>query len=133
MSTVAELITQTVQVIVSNNRLKQFLVSDELSDYVDKNPSDDFSNFFTKKSFQKNLELEDIIEVSDATMTWDKSDPQTTLQNINLSASKASLIAIVGKVGSGKSSFLLSLLGNCLHMKSDMHGGRGVQIGILRL
>lgn len=39
MSTVAELITQTVQVMVSNQRLKDFLLADELDDYVETTPS----------------------------------------------------------------------------------------------
>lgn len=41
MSTVAELISQTVQVIVSNRRLQSFLTADELDDYVEKKPLDE--------------------------------------------------------------------------------------------
>ena len=35
-----------------------------------------------------------------------------TLQNINLDVKKGSLVAVVGMVGSGKSSLLSALLGN---------------------
>ena len=46
MSTVAELISQTVQVHVSNGRLIDFFISDELDDYVEKEPTDDRKFWF---------------------------------------------------------------------------------------
>lgn len=100
--------------VVSNRRLKDFLVSDELSEYVEKNPPAEGLRTLFTYSRPILLELEDVIDVSEATMTWDRNEPRSTLQNINLTAPKGSLIAIVGKVGSGKSSFLLSLLGKTI-------------------
>lgn len=114
MGTVAELIAQTVQVVVSNRRLKQFLVSEELDDYVSKGP-------FAPKEPLKSLEtiFECEIEVRDASMTWDrKSDP--SLHDINLQAMKGDLIAIVGKVGSGKTSLLMSLLGEMEKLRGEV-------------
>ncbi|KAH7720742.1 ATP-binding cassettesub-family C (CFTR/MRP)member 1 [Aphelenchoides avenae] len=97
MSTVAELISQTVQVLVSNRRLKEFLVADELEGYVEKQPLDPRSD--------------DAVDVRDASLTWDRTEPVPTLKDINISATRGSLIAVVGKVGAGKSSLLTSFLG----------------------
>lgn len=102
MRSVAELISQTVQVYVSNNRLKDFLVAEELEQY-------------TKQSFHSSPVnygySEDVIDVRDASFTWDKEEPTPSLNNINLSVTRGQLIAVVGRVGSGKSSLLSSLLG----------------------
>lgn len=106
MSTVAELITQTVQVFVSNKRLKEFLVTDELENYV----TEPMSGPTSSTSYSSRYS-EDVIEINDGTFTWDKDEPTPTLNNINLSVSRGQLIAIVGRVGSGKSSLLNSLLG----------------------
>ncbi|KAI1720590.1 ABC transporter transmembrane region domain-containing protein [Ditylenchus destructor] len=95
MSTVAELITQTVQVMVSNQRLKDFLLADELDDYVETTPS----------------AKEYAIIVQEASMTWDLSNFTPSLRNINFSVRRGSLVAIVGRVGTGKSSMLMSLMG----------------------
>ncbi|PAV65009.1 hypothetical protein WR25_08336 isoform B [Diploscapter pachys] len=97
MSQIAELITMTVQVIVSNRRLKEFLVADELSsDCIDRTARDN----------------DDVISVTDATMVWDKTDPRATgLTGLNLSVQRGQLITVVGRVGAGKSSLLQALLG----------------------
>ncbi|KAI1722936.1 ABC transporter transmembrane region domain-containing protein [Ditylenchus destructor] len=97
MSTVAELITQTVQLMVSNRRLQDFLVADELEDYIEKAPLD-----------PQNDEAVDVCGVS---MTWDRSAVVPCLRDINFSTQRGSLICIVGRVGAGKSSMLMSLLG----------------------
>uniref|UniRef100_A0A915D418 Uncharacterized protein n=1 Tax=Ditylenchus dipsaci TaxID=166011 RepID=A0A915D418_9BILA len=106
MSTVAELITQTVQLLVSNRRIKNFLIAEELDDSIEKVPVDPQSD--------------DVIDVSNASVTWDRTDPAAALQNLNLSVPRSNLIAVVGKVGSGKSSLLLSLLGEMELLKGRM-------------
>ncbi|KAK6762893.1 hypothetical protein RB195_023553 [Necator americanus] len=100
MSQVAEIITQTVQVVVSNRRLKEFLTSEELSPIcVDHIARDN----------------NEVIKVSNSTLAWDKSEAQATLQNISFSVKKGQLVTVVGRVGHGKSSLLQSLLGNSGH------------------
>uniref|UniRef100_A0A7E4VBL5 Multidrug resistance-associated protein 1 n=1 Tax=Panagrellus redivivus TaxID=6233 RepID=A0A7E4VBL5_PANRE len=110
MSTVAELISQTVQVFVSNRRLQNFFVSDELDDYVENVPTDECDD--------------DMVEVQDASMTWERDSASPSLQNININVQKGQLIAIVGKVGSGKTSLLMSLLGEMdrLRGRVGVHG-----------
>ncbi|KAE9419577.1 hypothetical protein Angca_007423, partial [Angiostrongylus cantonensis] len=96
MSQIAEIITQTVQIIVSNRRLTDFLLSDELSlDCVDTNATDNG----------------EVVKVSNATLTWDKVQSEPTVYNLSLNVQKGQLVCIVGRVGQGKSSFLQALLG----------------------
>lgn len=108
MSTVAELVSQTVQVVVSNRRLKEFLVADEIVEYISKRRLDT---------------VDKIIDVDSASLTWDLT-ASPTLTDINVRIRKGSLIAIVGRVGVGKSSFLLSLLGEMerLQGRVGVHG-----------
>lgn len=49
------------------------------------------------------------LKIQDATFSWENDD--TVLKNINLFVGKGSLQAVVGPVGSGKSSLISSILG----------------------
>lgn len=53
------------------------------------------------------------VEVKDGSFAWeDESDENTTvLKGINIEIKRGSLAAVVGTVGSGKSSFLCCLMG----------------------
>ncbi|CAD5214570.1 unnamed protein product [Bursaphelenchus okinawaensis] len=94
---IAELIGSTVQVVVSNKRLKDFLAEEETDDTtIDRDFRSDYENS---------------IEVKLATFTWDKSSPKTSLKDIQLDIGQGALVAVVGQVGSGKSSLLSALLG----------------------
>ncbi|KAI6200171.1 Mrp-4 [Aphelenchoides besseyi] len=128
MSTVAELISQTVQVYVSNQRLKEFLVADELiinkNDQGNSQPSFNdidiipaYANYGPQNS--------NVIEVRNATFSWDIEDPAATISDINLNVLRGQLIAIVGRVGAGKSSLLQALLGEmeCLKGQMEIHDG----------
>lgn len=53
----------------------------------------------------------DSIEVISASLTWNRALSKPTLKDINFSVEKGALVAVVGKVGSGKTSLLMSLLG----------------------
>jgi ABC-type multidrug transport system fused ATPase/permease subunit len=57
------------------------------------------------------------VRLRDASFTWNRHTGTTVLQNIDLSARKGELSCIVGRVGSGKSSLLQSILGELY--KSD--------------
>ncbi|CAJ0583799.1 unnamed protein product, partial [Mesorhabditis spiculigera] len=102
MSTVAELISQTVQVFVSNKRLKEFLVSEELAESVDNSARDN----------------EDVIVAQEATMSWDRNDENApSLTNLNFSVQRGMLVTVVGRVGAGKSSLCQALLGEMDRVK----------------
>uniref|UniRef100_A0A0N5C270 Multidrug resistance-associated protein 1 n=1 Tax=Strongyloides papillosus TaxID=174720 RepID=A0A0N5C270_STREA len=104
MSTIAELISTTVQVMVSNKRLKEFLVAEEINSKI-------------QRDFKNGIVNDLAIHVKNATFKWEKDSPNNidtntfSLKNFNLKAEKGSFIAVVGKVGNGKSSILQSLLG----------------------
>ena len=86
-------IVQMIQAQVSIDRLNRYLNANEI------NP-----NGVTKKD-----EGETVIRISNGTFSWDESSP-TVLQKINLEVKKNQLVAVVGQVGSGKSSLLSSMI-----------------------
>ncbi|KAE9414262.1 hypothetical protein Angca_002537 [Angiostrongylus cantonensis] len=93
----AELISQTIQVAVSNERLKEFLIAEELSETaVD---VDEDGQCYSHS-----------VDISMSTLAWHRHEPPQ-LQGINLKVAKGQLMAIVGAVGVGKSSLLLGILG----------------------
>ncbi|MFH4978425.1 hypothetical protein AB6A40_005134 [Gnathostoma spinigerum] len=98
MTMISYLIQQTVQAIVANKRLKDFLVADEIdSSAILRTPSDKLNT----------------VELEKASFTWGKGDTSNlfSLQNVNLNVPQGSLFAIVGPVGCGKSSLLSAILG----------------------
>lgn len=63
---------------------------------------------------------EESVRIRDATFTWNKNEERLALQDINFSAHKGELSCIVGRVGSGKSSLLQSILGDLWKTKGDV-------------
>jgi ATP-binding cassette subfamily C (CFTR/MRP) protein 1 len=84
--------------MVSVKRLNKFLNFAELSGYV-----------------TRNIDKE-IVKIENATFTWDTVEAvekglKPTLDKINLRVGKGKFVAVVGNVGSGKSSLLSAILG----------------------
>ncbi|ULT92472.1 hypothetical protein L3Y34_009926 [Caenorhabditis briggsae] len=103
MTMIALLINQAVQAVVSNKRLKEFLVAEELDEKcVDRSENLDRSH--------------NAVRVENLTASWDTEDTPT-LEHLELTAPRNSLIAVVGKVGCGKSSLLQALLGEMGKLK----------------
>lgn len=91
----------------ASNRISEFLNAEELPPRV------------ISKSDDSSIH----ISISNATFSWDlESHP--VLSNLNLNVKKGSLVAIIGRVGSGKSSFLSSIVGDMYCTKGDLkvHG-----------
>jgi len=89
--------------------------------------------FFTAEELQPDAVIvmppaeeigEESIRIRDGTFRWDRHENRTALQGINFSASKGELSCIVGRVGSGKSSFLQSILGDLYKVTGEVtvHG-----------
>lgn len=101
------LIQQTVQAVVSNKRMKEFLVAEEVDENaIDRTPNSAGAQY--------------PIEAKNANFSWDVSHDAAdgeedlgvgSLRDINFEAPRQNLIAVVGRVGSGKSSLLSALLG----------------------
>ncbi|XP_012941583.2 canalicular multispecific organic anion transporter 2 [Aplysia californica] len=87
------LVTQVAQVHVSGKRLCDFFCGEDLEE-TDREGADE----------------EHPVVMRGATFTWDKTLPPT-LKNLTLEIPKGKLVAVVGQVGSGKSSLVSALLG----------------------
>ena len=83
---------------VSMNRITDFLNAEELDEVSIQFQTKDESN---------------AIEINDASLAWDDTDRQI-LKQLSFQVPKGSLTAVVGIVGSGKSSVLSAILGNLL-------------------
>ncbi|XP_061373093.1 ABC transporter C family member 13 isoform X2 [Gastrolobium bilobum] len=99
-----------IDAIISSRRLSRFLSCPEHKFKVGETNS--CSTSFLSKQPDSLQGL--AVFMQDACCTWSSSDEQTlnlVLNHVTLSLSKGSFVAIIGEVGSGKSSLLYSILG----------------------
>ncbi|GAV02763.1 hypothetical protein RvY_13289 [Ramazzottius varieornatus] len=89
-------ITMLVQSIVSVKRLTKFLCSQETKDD-------------SVRPLQSS-ESKSSILIKNATFSWGKTEPPV-LSNVNLDIGEGDLVAVVGQVGTGKSSLVAAILG----------------------
>ncbi len=88
---------ELIKLSISVKRLNSFLNAEEIHDAA-------------VGSVKKE---ENAVEFANATLSWDKgvAVEKATLKELTLNIKKGSLVAILGRVGAGKSSLLSSLLG----------------------
>ncbi|KAJ8721588.1 hypothetical protein PYW07_002363 [Mythimna separata] len=95
LSMLPNVISNVVQTSVGIKRLNKFLNCDELDiTSVEHDPKDP-----------------NPIVIENGHFTWGEQDSEPVLKNLNLHVPRGSLVAVVGAVGSGKSSLLSALLG----------------------
>ncbi|KAL5272231.1 hypothetical protein ACHWQZ_G000445 [Mnemiopsis leidyi] len=102
------MITQLIQARVSIIRIKDFLALPELeADSVIHGDSDS----------------PDAVEIKGGKFSWDQSDKDNlvTLDDINVTVPRGKLVAIVGAVGSGKSSLVSAMLGEMDKLEGDVY------------
>ena len=93
----------TAGALTAMDRLKHFLLMEEVEDLP-----------------ISNSEVDIAFEIKDGDFKWDGSDGESaTLTGINLKAKKGDKIAVIGDVGSGKSSLLAALLGQIRQVRGD--------------
>ncbi|XVF32758.1 hypothetical protein REPUB_Repub17cG0110800 [Reevesia pubescens] len=85
------------QALISLERLDIFMMSKELVD----------SSVVRQEDWDGRI----AVEIKNGVFTWDDENGEEVLKNINVEVKKGELAAIVGTVGSGKSSLLASILG----------------------
>ncbi|KAL6466399.1 hypothetical protein MHYP_G00242030 [Metynnis hypsauchen] len=95
------LISSMVQTIVSKKRLEKFLGGEDLD----------------MNAVQHDNSFKTAVTVSNGNFAWG-SDAQPVLKNVSLDIAPGRLVAVVGAVGSGKSSLISALLG-------EMHNHSG--------
>ncbi|XP_034367767.1 ATP-binding cassette sub-family C member 2 [Arvicanthis niloticus] len=101
LSMLPMVISSILQASVSVDRLERYLGGDDL----------DTSAIHRVCNFDK------AVQFSDASFTWDR-DLEATIQDVNLDIKPGQLVAVVGTVGSGKSSLISAMLGEM----ENVHG-----------
>ncbi|KAL1513345.1 hypothetical protein ABEB36_002766 [Hypothenemus hampei] len=105
-------IGQVAEVTVSINRLNKFMLYGET---VIANALKETEFAKIKEEKRKLKKTEEIhsnigIYIREATAKWSNSSTDATLENINVTVTPGTLLAVIGPVGSGKSSFLHMVL-----------------------
>ncbi|UNI21361.1 ATP-binding cassette glutathione S-conjugate transporter ycf1 [Purpureocillium takamizusanense] len=101
-------ITSIVEASVAVGRLTSFLMAEELQ-----------PNAITIKPAPEEMGEETVL-VRDATFSWNRHENKHALKDVDYTAYKGELSCIVGRVGSGKSSFLSSILGDLWKVKGEV-------------
>ncbi|CAG9768689.1 unnamed protein product [Ceutorhynchus assimilis] len=106
-------LTQIAEANISVRRIKKFLLYDE----VDFDSSATFYNALQSKNDLKGTQngfskLDGPVKISieNASFKWIKSRPENNLENINFEVGAGQLAAVIGPVGSGKTSLLHAIL-----------------------
>ena len=110
LSVFPSVITAVVEASVSFNRIYKFLLSEELDTKA--------VRFDPVLPFQQIGKVERV-NIKDGSFKWTPESVEV-LQDINLSVEDGSLVAVVGAVGSGKSSLISSILGEMTKSKGEV-------------
>lgn len=107
-------ISQVAEGLVSINRLNQFLLYDEailtLPSSKGTGKSEKVNGFGEKFEGSSSETADNAVTICNATARWTEGNSDNTFTNINLNVKRGSLIAIIGPVGSGKTSLLHAVL-----------------------
>ncbi|CAD6992118.1 unnamed protein product [Ceratitis capitata] len=124
-------ISQYAETMVSIKRIQKYLLYDEtkVRDRSDENEMEykkikqtyiieENEKSLTLNGSLKTLEAQQEekpsvtgVEIHKLKAKWDRSQPEYTLNNINLNVKPRTLVAVIGPVGSGKSSLIQAVLG----------------------
>jgi ATP-binding cassette subfamily C (CFTR/MRP) protein 1 len=102
------IITSVVESTVAMGRITSFLMAEDIQD--------DAVRFLPAAKDPR----EDAIMIRGASLSWGMNVKRPVLSNINFSARNGELSCIVGRIGSGKSSLLQTMLGNLHKLEGDI-------------
>ncbi|XP_025847704.1 ATP-binding cassette sub-family C member 2 isoform X1 [Vulpes vulpes] len=101
LSMLPMVISSMLQASVSRERLEKYLGGDDLD----------------TSAIRRDSSSDKAVQFSEASFTWDQ-DSEATIRDVNLDIMPGQLVAVVGTVGSGKSSLMSAMLGEM----EDVHG-----------
>ncbi|OAF67676.1 Ubiquitin-conjugating enzyme E2 S [Intoshia linei] len=102
------------QAMVSLSRLEQFMNSEEI----------------IKNEAEYVTDMKEVVKINNATFSWTLSDPPN-LKKIDLSIHPNTLTAVVGSVGSGKTSLISAILGNMVKYCGTIHRNVNYKIALV--
>ncbi|KAG8160600.1 hypothetical protein JTE90_018799, partial [Oedothorax gibbosus] len=103
--------------LMNQLRYALFDLPDSISELIQCNVSlGRLRKFFTAENKDESMignnpEKGEVLTVKGASFSWSTDNGECTLNNINLNIPKGKLVAVIGPVGSGKSSLLSAVLG----------------------
>ncbi|KAI8881443.1 multi drug resistance-associated protein MRP [Backusella circina FSU 941] len=105
-------ITSIIEASVSLYRIQDYLSSEEID-----------GSAINREDFRKMRDWNPsipLVDISHATFRWTKENAEGELKNINITVKKGELMAVVGRVGSGKSTLISSILGDNVKMSGKV-------------
>lgn len=98
-------ISEIAELIVAIKRLEEFMTNEEYRTTIK------VQNGVTDKKVSGT----DAVIMNNVTVTWKTASTELALSEVSMKARSGELVGIIGPVGSGKSSFLQTLLGKNPH------------------
>ncbi|KAJ2363576.1 hypothetical protein IW150_006699, partial [Coemansia sp. RSA 2607] len=99
--------------MVSLGRLEKYLAADEI------NPMAINHSFYDRNS--ANASLEDVlVDVQNGSFKWLSTDESPLVDNVSIQCKRSELAAVIGKVGSGKSSLVSAILGDMFKVSGNV-------------
>ncbi|RXK42573.1 metal resistance protein ycf1 [Tremella mesenterica] len=105
MSVFSNIINSIIEAVVSVARLEDFLAGEELDPTAREVISPD------QDPQGEPMTGDVVVTIKGGEFRWLKDSPESILQDIDLTVKKGELLAVIGRVGDGKSSLLSALLG----------------------
>ncbi|OAD00212.1 hypothetical protein MUCCIDRAFT_166009 [Mucor lusitanicus CBS 277.49] len=112
MAIFPNVITSIIEASVSLYRIEDYLSSEEID-----------TSAITREDFRKMPNWNPsvpLVELANANFKWNKQDNFNNLNNINIALKKGTLAAVVGRVGSGKSTLVSSILGDTVKVSGQV-------------
>ena len=104
------IIVSVIQANVSLKRLNEFMSQEEMD----------------ADAIEHALNIEEPLKIKHGSFKWRCIDALLTLEDININVPQGSLTAVVGSVGSGKSSLLSAIIGDLIKVSGYIKVGRSI-------